>query len=152
MITKTADARSVNATDPIGFVITVTSNGPGSAYGVTVSDTLPANGGLGWTIDPASDAGWTIVDGVLAYGPATIPAGHSVSVHIVSDTTPDTCGLVDNTATVTFRGGSDDDSSEIAVLCPDVTISKTADNSPILAGQTASYTISAWNEGDGHGL
>ena len=33
-----------------------------------------------------------------------------------------------------------------------MTISKTADNSPILAGQTASFTISAWNDGPGHGV
>jgi uncharacterized repeat protein (TIGR01451 family) len=50
---------------------------------------------------------------------------------------------------MTYEGGSGDDSSRVTVLCPDVTISKTADNSPILAGQTASYTISAWNTGDG---
>jgi uncharacterized repeat protein (TIGR01451 family) len=40
-LTKTADDPSVNATDGIGFTITVTNTGAGTAKGVTVSDTLP---------------------------------------------------------------------------------------------------------------
>ena len=150
VITKTADAPSVNATDEIGFVITVTNTGDGNAYGVTVNDTLPTDSGLGWSIDQAnSSTGWSIVGGVLAYGPATLASKASVHVHIVSDTTPASCGLVDNTASMTYQGGIGDDFSQVTVLCPDVTISKTADNSPILAGQAASYTISAWNTGNG---
>ena len=150
VITKTADDPVVNATDSIGFVITVTNTGDGSAFDVKVSDTLPANGGLGWSIDSAnSDTGFSITNGVLSYGPATLASKASASVHIVSDTTPATCGLVDNTASVTYQGGSGNDSSEISVLCPDVTIAKTADNSPILAGQDASYTITVWNQGNG---
>ena len=150
VITKTADDPSVNATDEIGFVITVTNTGDGNAYGVTVNDTLPTDSGLGWSIDQAnSSTGWSIVGGVLAYGPATLASKASVHVHIVSDTTPASCGLVDNTASVTYQGGSGEDSSRVTVLCPDVTISKTAATSPILAGQTASYTISVWNTGKG---
>ena len=150
VITKTADAPSVNATDTIGFVITVTNTGAGSAFGVTVGDTLPVNGGLGWSIDAAgSDAGWSIVGGVLKYGPATLASKASVHVHIVSGTTPASCGLVDNTASMTYQGGAGEDSSRVAVLCPDVTITKTATKSPILAGETASYTISARNQGVG---
>ena len=150
VITKTADDPVVNATDSIGFVITVTNTGEGSAFGVSVNDTLPVNGGLGWSIDVAhSDAGFSIASGVLSYGPATLASKASVSVHIVSATTPASCGLVDNTASVTYQGGSGEDSSEITVLCPDVTIAKTADNSPILAGQDASYTITVWNQGNG---
>ena len=51
-----------------------------------------------------------------------------------------------STRTKTFV---DDDDATVDVLCPDVTISKTADNSPILAGQDAEFTITAWNEGPG---
>jgi len=149
-ITKTADDPVVNATDQIGFTITVTNTGEGSAFGVTVSDTLPANGGLGWSIDAAnSDAGFSIANGELSYGPATLAAGASVSVHIISATTPATCGTVDNTASMTYQGGSGSDDAFVTVNCPDVVLSKTADNSPILAGQTASYTITVWNQGDG---
>ena len=150
LITKTAVDGQVNATDQVAFDIVVTNTGDGNAYGVTVADTLPTDSGLGWSIDLAnSDAGWNISAGVLAYGPATLASGASVSVRIVSGTTAATCGTIDNSATVTYRGGSDSDDDSIAVLCPDVVLTKTADNSPILAGQTASYTISVWNEGPG---
>ncbi len=148
-LTKTADDASVSAGDQIGFTITVSNNGAGTAKGVTVSDTLPTDAGLSWSIDPAN-AAWTIVNGVLKYGPADLASGASISVHITSDTTAETCGNVDNTASVTTsNAGSDEDDSTVMVECPDVTISKTVDNSPILAGQAASFTITAWNAGPG---
>jgi uncharacterized repeat protein (TIGR01451 family)/fimbrial isopeptide formation D2 family protein len=153
-LTKTPDDPSVNATDKIGFTITVSNSnaaGTGTAKGVTVNDTLPVNAGLGWSIDAAnSDPGWSIVNGELRFGPADLAAGASVSVHIVSHTTPATCGTIHNEAAVTTTNdGSDSDVSDIEVLCPDVRIIKEADNSPILAGQAASYTITVWNAGDG---
>ena len=149
-VTKTADAASVSAGDAIGFTITVTNTGSGTAYGVQVQDLLPTNPGLGWTIDPADNA-WTIDGGVLRFGPATLLKGDSVDVHITSGTTSATCPqAVDNTVTVTTTNdGSDEDLSSITILCPDVTISKTADNGSILAGQDARFTISVWNDGSG---
>ncbi len=153
MLTKTADDPVVSAGEGIGFTIVVTNNGAGVAKGATVSDPLPANAGTGWSIDPdpaATDPGWTIDAGVLRYGPADLASGASVKVHIVSGTTAATCGQVDNQAFVTTANdGKDDDTSDVTVECPDVRILKTADNSPILAGQTASFTIKAWNDGPG---
>jgi len=150
-LTKTADKASVPAGDPIGFVVSVTNNGAGSAFNVTVSDTLPTTAGTSWSIDAAnSDAGWSIQSGVLKYGPATLASGATVKVHITSPTTPATCGKVDNTATVTTsNAGTDTDSASVMVLCPDVTVQKTADDSPILAGETGSYTITVKNLGPG---
>ena len=56
-ISKVADDSVVSAGDTIGYTITVTNNGAGTAKGVVVHDTLPTNGGLVWTIDAAnSDA------------------------------------------------------------------------------------------------
>src|SRR5207244_2836547 len=56
-ITKTADAGTVSAGDPIGFAITVNNTGTGTATGVTVHDTLPTNPGTNWTIDTANSDG-----------------------------------------------------------------------------------------------
>ncbi len=148
-LTKTADDASVSAGDQIGFTVTVTNTGSGTAYGVSITDTLPTDAGTAWTIESQS-GGFAINAGVLSYGPATLAQDASVWVHIVSPTTAETCGTVDNTASVTTTNdGSDEDSSEVDVLCPDVTISKTADNSPILGGQDASFTITVWNQGLG---
>ena len=150
-LTKTADRASVSAGDPIGFTVSVTNNGAGSAFSVTVSDTLPTPAGVSWSIDAAnSDPGWSIQSGVLKYGPATLASGATVKVHVTSATTPATCGKVDNTATVTTsNAGTDTDSASVVVLCPDVTVEKTADDSPILAGAAASYTITVKNVGPG---
>ena len=49
-IVKTPDAAQVNAGEPIGFTLTVFNTGAGNAKGVTLSDTLPTNAGLSWSI------------------------------------------------------------------------------------------------------
>jgi uncharacterized repeat protein (TIGR01451 family) len=150
VITKSAVDPVVTAGGEIAFDIVVTNNGDGNAYGVTVTDTLPDVAGTAWSIDAAnSDAGWTLTVGSLAWGPGTVAAGSSVKVRVVSDTTSASCGPVPNQASVTYQGGSDVDQSSIVVECPDLTIAKTAHSSPILAGDTASFTISVWNEGEG---
>jgi uncharacterized repeat protein (TIGR01451 family) len=150
-ITKTADQGTVSAGDPIGFVITATNSGAGSASGVTVTDTLPTDAGLNWTIDAAgSDSGCSITAGVLTCNFGTLASGASKHVHITSPTTAATCGTVNNTASVsTSNDGSDSDSASVTVDCPNVTVLKTADQGTIDAGDTAAFTILVTNEGPG---
>jgi len=150
-ITKTADQGTVSAGDPIGFVITATNSGAGSASGVTVTDTLPTDAGLNWTIDAAgSDSGCSITTGVLTCNFGTLASGASKHVHITSPTTAATCGTVNNTASVTTSNdGSDSDSASVTVDCPNVTVLKTADQGTIDAGDTAAFTILVTNEGPG---
>src|SRR5207244_3718641 len=45
-IVKTPDAANINPGDTATFTIVVTNNGPGTAKSVTVSDPLPAGGGV----------------------------------------------------------------------------------------------------------
>src|SRR6476659_3660575 len=130
---------------------TARNSGAGSASGVTVTDTLPTDAGLSWTIDAAgSDSGCSITAGVLTCNFGTIAAGGSKHVHITSPTTPATCGSVDNTANVTTSNdGADSDNATITVNCPNVTVLKTADQGTIDAGDTAAFTIVVTNEGPG---
>ncbi|HEV8546054.1 MAG TPA: hypothetical protein VGQ64_07150 [Candidatus Limnocylindrales bacterium] len=149
VITKTADDAVVNAGDQIGFTITVTNTGDGTAFGVTISDVLPTNAGLSWSIE-SQTGGWSIdAGGTLSFGPADLASGASTSVHIVSDTTADTCGDVPNLAEVTFNGGSGEDSSSVTVQCPDIEVTKTASNSPITAGEDTVFAITVENIGEG---
>jgi uncharacterized repeat protein (TIGR01451 family) len=150
-ITKTADQGTVSAGDTIGFTITVTNSGAGTASGVTVTDTLPSDPGLSWTIDAAnSDAGCSIAAGTLTCNFGSLAAGASKHVHITSPTTAASCGTVDNTASVTTSNdGSDSDDASITVDCPNVTVLKTADQGTIDAGDTAAFTIVVTNEGPG---
>jgi uncharacterized repeat protein (TIGR01451 family) len=150
VITKSTVTPLVSAGDQISFDVEVTNTGEGNAYAVSVSDPLPTTAGTSWTIDAANTTGaWSIVNGTLRFGPATLAPKASVKVRIVSGTTALSCTTIPNLANLTYQGGTGSDDSSLVVQCPDVTISKTADNSPILAGQTASYTISAWNLGPG---
>jgi len=150
-IDKTADEGTVSAGDQIGFTITATNNGAGTAHGVTVTDTLPTDAGLSWTIDAAnSDAGCSIAAGVLTCTWGDLASGASKSVHITSPTTAASCGTVDNTASVTTSNdGSDTDDASVTVQCPNVTVLKTADDDEIDAGDTAAFTIVVTNEGPG---
>src|SRR5947207_2710407 len=163
-IVKTADAAQVNAGEQIGFTLTVSNSGNGDAHGVTLSDTLPTNAGLSWSI-ASQGAGWNsscaILAGVLSCGPVTVPAGttqaaSTFTVHIVSGTTTATggdcseTGLVDNTGSVaTTNDGSDESSAEICVAAPAIHILKTADAATVNVGQQIGFTMTVWNDGIG---
>jgi uncharacterized repeat protein (TIGR01451 family) len=140
-IVKTADAAQVNVGSPIGFTMTAYNTGSGDAKGVTLSDTLPTNAGLSWSI-AAQGAGWngscTIAAGKLTCGPVTVPAGttqaaSTFTVHITSGTTGatggdcPTTGVVTNTGDVTTTNDGSDTST--ATTCVqalvDLTITKT---------------------------
>ena len=146
-IAKTADNGTVNAGDPIGFTITVTNKGDGTAYAVSAGDTL--NAAFSWSL-AAPSSGWTLVGNQLSYAAGSLAAGASSSVHVVATSTAEDCGVVNNTASVTAgNDGSDEASASVTINCPDIHVDKSADNSPISAGDTASYTIKVTNDGPG---
>ena len=171
-ILKKADASSVNAGDQIGFTITVYNTGAGDAQGVRLTDTLPTNAGLSWSID-ATGAGWgdpsscAITAGVLSCGPATVPSGTTLAnstftVHIVSGTSKDTggtcegtSGVVDNTGHVaTSNDGSDQSEDKVCVEAPAIHIVKAADAVTVNAGDQIGFTMTVFNDGSGdaHGV
>jgi uncharacterized repeat protein (TIGR01451 family) len=145
-------AGPVSAGDQIGFDVTLSNIGAGTAYGVSFTDTLP--GSLSWTIDPAS-SGWSIVSGNLVYTPTTLAAGVSTSVHVKATTSSANCGSVSNTASASAGNeasttlANNSATASVTVQCPDVSVVKTADVSPISAGDTAAYTMVVKNEGLG---
>ena len=151
---KTSDKSPVNAGDPIGFTVTIQNTGTGTAYGATGSDTLPA--GINWTIDGAAN-GWSIVAGVLTFGPADLAAGASAAVHIVGTTDAADCGLVPNTVIVDALNESNlpaatadnSASAEVTVNCPNVKALKTSDKSPVNAGDPIGFTVTIQNTGTG---
>ena len=155
-ITKVADASEVSAGDPIGFLITVSNSGPGTAKDVTVSDTLPTDAGLSWSIDGGTGAGSCTIDaGVLTCSFGEMASGASLTVHISSPTTAETCGLVDNTASVTTSNdGSGEASDSVTVNCAAIAITKVADDETVFAGDTIGFMIKVTNNGEGaaHGV
>src|SRR5437763_44517 len=47
-VVKTPDGQTINAGDTATFTIVVTNTGVGTANNVTITDTLPNNGGVSW--------------------------------------------------------------------------------------------------------
>ena len=151
-ITKIADDQSVSAGDTVGYTITVTNNGQGTAKNVVVSDTLPTNGGLNWSIDGGTGAqDCSITNGVLTCTFPSIAPGASVTVHLTSPTTAATCGEVVNSASATSSNDGSPSTGPVTITvdCPDVQVVKTADNGTISAGDTAAFTIVVTNNGPG---
>ncbi|MFP5371290.1 MAG: choice-of-anchor P family protein [Actinomycetes bacterium] len=152
-ITKVADASSVSSGSPIGFTVTVTSNGPGTALGVTLVDPLPSGTGLDWSESPDT-AACTITgeppNEVLTCDWGDLAPGQTRTVHVTSPTTAATAGTVTNTATVRAANHPDRSATaSTAVLRPSLSVLKTADNATVDAGSPIQFTITVRNDGPG---
>ena len=144
----------VNAGEPIGFDITVTNTGTGTALGVAVNDPLPA--GVDWTLGTVTGGASCSITGpvcteVLGCTKASLAAGASFSAHISGPTDPADCGTVTNADAhvTTTNDGDAHASASVVVNCPDVTVAKTPDNGTVQAGQNATFTIVVSNLGPG---
>jgi uncharacterized repeat protein (TIGR01451 family) len=149
-LTKTADAASVSAGSQIGFTVTATNTGAGTAHGVTISDPLPTGTGVSWSISPATP-GCSITANVLncTVGDLSGPNG-SFSVHVVSPTTFASCATYPNTASLTSTNApSLTADASTTVLCPNVSLTKTADADSVDAGSDIGFTVTAHNAGPG---
>ena len=152
IITKIADDSSVNAGDDIGYTITLTNNGAGTAKAVHVSDTLPANDGLSWSIDGGTGAAQcAIASGSLTCSFGDMAPGATKTIHITSQTTSASCGIVSNSASATSSNDGNPSAGPVTITvnCPDVSVLKTADQGTINAGDMAAFTIVVTNHGDG---
>ena len=86
----------------------------------------------------------------LVFAPTTLAGGASAWVHVVSDTTADSCGQYDNTASVdTTNDGEDEASDSTFVECPGLAIVKDdAGATYDEVGDVIHYTIKATNTGN----
>jgi uncharacterized repeat protein (TIGR01451 family) len=159
-ITKTADEPQVNTGDQIGFKVTVSNAGPGTAVNVKVHDPLPAGKGVDWIIDPARPNPACHIDGAApaqqtlecAFG--DLAADATESVGIISATTAASGGTYDNKATATSDNApSVDASATVVVLPPALNITKVADDAQVSAGQKIGFTVTVSNsDADGTGI
>jgi uncharacterized repeat protein (TIGR01451 family) len=148
-ISKTPDSGTVNAGDPISFVITVSNSadpGTGTAVNVVIDDTLPA--GFTWTDNKAE---CDITSNVLHCDVGDLAPGASFSVTLTSPTDEEDCGLVSNPDATAEADNHDEvsDSGQQTVQCPDLTIEKLPDGDTIDAGDPISFSITVHNDGPG---
>ena len=115
-----------------------------------MTDTLPTQAGLSWSVAAGSSAGCAISAGVLRCDWGTLAAGASKSVHLVSPTTAASCARIDNTATVTTgNDGSAQAEDAVVVNCGAIALTKTADAATVSPGDPIGFVITATNTGAG---
>ncbi|HTL84402.1 MAG TPA: hypothetical protein VL856_04425, partial [Acidimicrobiia bacterium] len=161
-VAKTADHTDpVNAGDTIGFTVTVSVSGTGTAHGVSLSDSLPGgNSGtpVTWSIASQSPASSFTLSGAagsqtltLTGQPKSLASGSSLTVHITAPTTKDNCATYNNEADVSSTdAGTDSASASETVNCADIAITKTANpTGPVDAGDTIGFDITVDNNGTG---
>src|SRR5262249_6673406 len=85
-ITKSPKNGTFNIGDQLNFSIVVTSNGPGTAHGVTLNDPLPTTGGLTWAVTSVSAGSCSINAGqVLSCTFGDLPAGQTRTVVVTTN-------------------------------------------------------------------
>jgi uncharacterized repeat protein (TIGR01451 family) len=161
-LTETADSSSVPSGGSVGYTLTLSNSGQGDATGVTLSDGLPGGNpgsAVHWVIDSTTgDPSAFAIGGTdgsqtlrLVGQPVALPAGTGLMVHVTAATTSAACAVYDNTASAAATNGSSASVGpvSIAVTCPTIGISQSADSSPVSAGSAIGFTITVTNAGAG---
>jgi uncharacterized repeat protein (TIGR01451 family) len=145
----------VSAGDAVQFDITVANSGPGDAYNVVLTDTLPAVSG-GWALGAENDEGDCDLIGLdLSCDFGTLESGDSRTVKLIATTSAADCGDLANNASVSASNepadalANNQDSHTIRVDCPALQITKVADDSIVSAGEDIGFTITVTNLGPG---
>jgi len=128
-ITKSGPS-SARAGDQVTYTLHVANNGPSTAEGVVVNDTLPP----GTTLASASVG--SLVDGVLQWDVGALTAGASVEATIVLDVPDGTTGTIRNVATVSATTPDPDPTDNVAAVSTDITAN---------AGPAAAFTWATTN-------
>jgi large repetitive protein len=157
-ITKTADTATVTPGGTVAYTVTIADTGPTAYTGATVADALA---GTLTDADYNNDA--TSTSGVLSYTAPNLtwtgdlgPGASATITYTVTVKNPDPGGkLLTNTVSSAALGnncqpGGTDPActARVAVLVPQLTITKTADTPEIVAGGTVHYTITIANTGE----
>ena len=159
-VTKVAQAPKVNAGGVAQYNITVTNKGDDPATNVVLTDdplpTLPGGGTKGWAVSGAdaaacdedpNTAGNQIVGNSLNCNFGTLASGAVRNVSVSMTASGAQCGTKSNTATVTAEGEQASTLTNnsagpviITVNCPDVGVTKMAEDAKITAGERRSTT------------
>ena len=150
-VSKTPDAKTVDAGKQIGFTITASNAGAGDATGVLVEDPLPTGSGLSWSIAAATGPLTCAITAGDLTCTGTLAAGKAETVHITSTISFGSCGRIDNTATLSAKNDPNAPSAiaSTTVACADLAVSKTADAASVSVGSDIGFTVTVTNSGTG---
>jgi len=154
-VTRTADSPVVILGDPVGWTVTVTNVGLGTAHGVSLTDPLPLFGGS-VAILPSIDLAGT--DPTCGF-PSTLPMitcsfgdlapGASRHLHFTGTLLKSVCGSLVNTASALSidAGSATSAPSSVLIECGSLAVSNVADSTTVSAGGTMGWTVTVTNAG-----
>ena len=136
-VTKTVSNSKPAFGEVVTFTVTITNNGPGDAFGVEVTDALPA--GLTFVGATTTKGGYNPATGLWNVG--ALPDGASETLTI--DALVNTLDPVTNTATVTASSpsGGGSASATITPQAADLSLDKTVDDDDPAVGDIVSFTV-----------
>ncbi len=144
-VTKTVNNATPNVGSNVIFTITATNNGPSTATGVSVTDSLPAGYTLVSTTRTAGTwAGSTWNIGNLANGASAI---------LTITAKVNAAGSYGNTATITgaqvdpVMGNNSSTVTPVPIPQTDLVVTKTVNNPTPIMGNNVTFTITAKNNG-----
>lgn len=148
-VEKSTDTSEINAGDEARYTITVTAGGIGTSGDVTLYDELPAVDGS-WAEDSDS---CEINGNILTCSFGDMEPGDEEVVHLSHDATPDDCGTLSNSVSVSAMHDHDGSNNsvedvEIVVNCPDIQVEKTGSGT-VNATDSIYFEITVSNGGDG---
>ncbi len=153
-ITKIDNPDPVIAGEVLTYTITVTNNGLSYAQNVILSDNVPA---VLQNVEYSTDGGatWNSWTGSLNIG--TLPNGSSFSLALRGYVDPSFTGNnITNTASVSSDTDDPDPNNNSATQdtavshSADLSITKTDNPDPVIAGETLTYTITVTNNGSSY--
>ncbi|MFI6235468.1 putative Ig domain-containing protein [Micromonospora sp. NPDC050784] len=153
-ITKTADTATVTAGGTVTYTITVTNTGQSPYTGATLADSL-----VGVLDDAAYNADATASSGVVSYAApvltwtgdlpvaAVAVITYSVTVNFPSTGDRSLANTVSSSTVGADCPGSPACTATVAILIPELTITKTANTGSVVAGGTVQYSVLITNSG-----
>jgi uncharacterized repeat protein (TIGR01451 family) len=152
-ITKVLDTNPVVAGSPVSWTILVANTGPSQAVGVQVTDTPPSNVD---SVTATIGAGAGACSGLVC-DLAPIPAGATVAIVVAGTLRANAAAgsTIANTAVISAASTADSNTANntftttpaAVTRSADVSVTKTLDTSPIIAGRPLTWTITATNAG-----
>ena len=149
-IAMSADPSPVRVSSNLTYTVTVTNGGPGTAKGVIVNQTLPANCVFVSATSSQGTAGY--VGGFVSANIGTLAVGSTATVSVVVYSTA--AGTISSTANVgspTFDFNTANNSATVSTVVQfptaDMGVTMTASPNPVFAGGPLTYTIMVTNNG-----
>lgn len=151
VIFKADSPDPVVAGQQLTYTLSVTNNGPSTATGVTVVDTLPA--GVAYQSSTTTQGTVSAAGSAVTAAVGQLASGASATVTIIVTVDPATRGTITNVATVTGNetetnsDNNDDDEPTTVNAQVDLTVTKSDSSDPVQAGGQLTYTLVVTNSG-----